>query len=266
MNRFLIAGCQRTGTTLMRLLLESHSRVECIDEFLSYQVLADRRQPPSLAADLANLVGFKIPVWTEQLLQPTLDGNELAFLPGLKKTPNFYRGEKIVFMTRSPYDTVSSMLRLKVDGKPWIQLCAPIISSKRSDPRFAEAFERELAIADRSDDRDVAFAAIYWKVKSSSLAAYQEAGMPTAAVSYERLVATPEPVLRGVVNFLELEWEDALLRHHEVGHPQVVAGSAIGGTNPGRPIDAASVGQWEWALSPAQVEIIRSIVHRYPGE
>ena len=65
MNRFLIAGCQRSGTTLMRLLLGSHSDITCIDEILSYEVLAGTRSSPA-----TGLTGFKIPVWTEQLAEP----------------------------------------------------------------------------------------------------------------------------------------------------------------------------------------------------
>ena len=61
---FFIAGCQRSGTTLMRLILECHDQVSCFDELRSYGALAER----PLLQDLAGRkVGFKIPRWTEQL-------------------------------------------------------------------------------------------------------------------------------------------------------------------------------------------------------
>jgi Sulfotransferase family len=41
-ERFFILGCQRTGTTLMRLVLESHPDVFCYDELKSYAVLRQR--------------------------------------------------------------------------------------------------------------------------------------------------------------------------------------------------------------------------------
>ena len=67
-ERFFILGCQRTGTTLMRLILED--------------------LPP------ARLIGFKILRWTEQLNCQVLfdDGAE-------GPCEKFYRGEKILFFS-----------------------------------------------------------------------------------------------------------------------------------------------------------------------
>jgi Sulfotransferase family len=39
-GRFFVAGCQRSGTTLLRLVLECHPRVYCFDEAIGYRVLA----------------------------------------------------------------------------------------------------------------------------------------------------------------------------------------------------------------------------------
>jgi hypothetical protein len=118
MRRFLIAGCQRSGTTMMRLILESHKNIQCVDEQYSYEMLSGRlAQPDTTGA----LLGFKIPVWTEQLLQAQLHWNEYAYLYGSDPVPNFYDREPIIFMVRSPFDTISSMLRLKVESDSWLQ-------------------------------------------------------------------------------------------------------------------------------------------------
>src|SRR3989442_1785108 len=61
--RFFILGCQRTGTTLMRLVLECHSKILCFGEVRGYQALTNNeRTIPSGK----QIVGFKIPRWTEQ--------------------------------------------------------------------------------------------------------------------------------------------------------------------------------------------------------
>ena len=63
-ERFFILGCQRSGTTLLRLILEVHPDVFCYDELKGYAVLQG-----AIQEDLphARLIGFKIPRWTEQM-------------------------------------------------------------------------------------------------------------------------------------------------------------------------------------------------------
>jgi hypothetical protein len=98
-ERFFIVGCQRTGTTLLRLILETHPDVFCYDELNGYAVL---QTSPVENPSLARLVGFKIPRWTEQLTRPILvDEGAEGF------SNNFYRGEKILFLRRNVRDTIA---------------------------------------------------------------------------------------------------------------------------------------------------------------
>jgi hypothetical protein len=69
MRRFLITGCQRSGTTLLRLILGSHSKIYCYDEYLAYARLRDG---DASEAQGYQLVGYKIPRWAEQLNDPQL--------------------------------------------------------------------------------------------------------------------------------------------------------------------------------------------------
>src|SRR5437016_4600645 len=62
-RRFYILGCQRTGTTLMRLVLECHSKILCFGEVRGYQALANNERTIPYGKEI---VGFKIPRWTEQ--------------------------------------------------------------------------------------------------------------------------------------------------------------------------------------------------------
>jgi hypothetical protein len=39
MDRFFISGCQRYGTTMLRLVLESHSHIHWFDEAIGYRLL-----------------------------------------------------------------------------------------------------------------------------------------------------------------------------------------------------------------------------------
>ncbi|MGH7619594.1 MAG: sulfotransferase family protein [Gemmatimonadaceae bacterium] len=264
MERCVIVGCQRSGTTLMRLILESHSKIACVDETLSYQMLARGGD----TAPAGSRMAYKIPVWTEQLLEPVLDVNELSSVAGQTTLPSFYRGEQIIFMVRHPLDTIVSMMRLKLGAMSWLERVGiPVLEQKLRNPDFVAAFRDEVARLDASSDRLdaeadrlIAFAALFWKVKTAALLRYRAAGLPVHAVTYERLVATPAPVLRDLMIFLRLEWEDALLRHDRTPHAQIRDGRAVGGTDPTRPIDEDSVGQWSTMLTPSQQRVARSIV------
>jgi hypothetical protein len=104
-ERFFILGCQRTGTTLLRLILESHPDVFCYDELIGYAVL---QKPAIETFPQAPLVGFKLPCWTEQLTKP------LLFDEGVDGScRSFYGGEKILFLQRGVRDTIASMLKLR---------------------------------------------------------------------------------------------------------------------------------------------------------
>ena len=104
MRRFFITGCQRSGTTLLRLILGSHSKIYCYDEYFAYARLRDGNAPE---AEGCEWVGFKIPRWSEQLSDPVLgdEGHEVV-------AKNFYEGEPIFFLIRDVRDVVASMASL----------------------------------------------------------------------------------------------------------------------------------------------------------
>jgi len=255
MNRFLIAGCQRSGTTLMRLLLGSHSEITCIDEVLSYEMLAGNQR-----REESRVMGFKIPVWTEQLSEPVLRANELAWLCGFRDVRNFYSGEKIVFLLRNPLDTVCSMMKLKLLHSSWLErVCLPVLERKLSESEFVEAFQDDILAATNAADRLAASGALYWKCKTGALLRYMKSGLPVHPVIYEQLVTTTATVMREVLGFLGVEWQESVLQHHRRSHSQIVGGKAMGGTDPSRSVDGESVGQWKRSLTREQIEIVRRI-------
>ncbi len=115
-QRFYIAGCQRSGTTLLRLVLDSHPDIRCLDEAAAYDHLSGRSEMPIALADEAQLaLGFKIPRFAEQLTWPEMID------PDYGRFPAFYDGEKTLFIVRDVCDVVASMLALKVDGsRNWL--------------------------------------------------------------------------------------------------------------------------------------------------
>ena len=234
---FLIAGCQRSGTTLMRLVLECHPEVECRDEARSYVVMAGSNRPIRKRPRL----GLKIPCLTEQLLDATLWDPIL-----LPRTTNRYDGEPILFLVRDARDVVASMRALRIFGHPWLDAyLEPTLRAKLAeDVRFAARYGTELSEAAESLHPASVRAALSWRYKNEAVAQYVAANLPLLVVQYEELVSNPRRELVRVCEFLGLPWDDGLLAHGRQRHGELDAkGLAIGGTDPRRAIDCHSVGR-----------------------
>jgi hypothetical protein len=251
--RYFIAGCQRSGTTLMRLVLECHPEVFCYDEIEGYKALVtDRFTPPPGK----RLIGFKVPRWTEQF------EDEMLADEGLEETASqLYRREPIVFMLRDVRDTVASMRKLMAGEAEWLHVYGrSILESKIRQPRFCERFGREIAQLRSGGESLAAVGAFYWKYKTQAYFDYLARAWPVCGVPYEALVRDPEPHLRRVLAFLGLAWCPNLLDHPQSAHAELYPnGTTVGNTDPRRPIHADSVGQWRQILSAAEVSEILAL-------
>lgn len=253
-DRFFIAGCQRSGTTLLRLVLECHPDVFCLDEDTSYPALMRGDCPKPNGQ---RLTGFKVPRWAEQLAEP------VAFDEGQAETAeNFYRGEPVVYLVRDVRDVVASMRKLQMGAdRTWLEFCAwPILEAKIKQPAFAERYAAEIARLRFAGEPGAMVGALYWKYKTAPLFDYRRRGWPVLPVRYEDLVRAPRRQLRRIVRFLGLPWDGRLLRHPEQPHAEIYAdGTAMGNTDPKRPIGGDCVGQWRRCLAPADEEMVWSM-------
>lgn len=125
LERFFISGCQRSGTTMLRLVLESHSSIQCFDEAMGYDILVKEMKGEIVDFSVkagSVLLGFKIPRFTEQLTQAEFNECDYGSIP------SFYRGQKVVHVFRDALDVIASMMKLKVaGGVSWIDKYGRII-------------------------------------------------------------------------------------------------------------------------------------------
>ena len=253
-ERFFIVGCQRSGTTRMRLDLETHPQVFCFDETKAYRVLSEAESPVPPGK---RLVGFKIPRWTEQLAEAECwDQGEDARVGGL------YQGEPLVFLLRDVLDTVASMIKLAGNGgKNWLESWGRLsLDGRRGGAAFRERFASDLAVLEASGDAPAETGAFIWKYKTTAYFDYQGRGWPVCGVRYEDVVSDPERQLRRVATFLGLPWDPVVLRSHERPHEEIFPdGKTLGGTDPKRPIDRDSVGRWQRDLSADDVARILAL-------
>jgi len=258
MNEFFIAGCQRSGTTLMRLILSSHSMIRCFDESEGYKLLTVGKLEQLDFDKAQKLVGFKIPRFSEQLLWATMSDTDYG------EFPSFYHGAPVIFLVRDYRDVIYSMAQLRYpDGESWLRKHGQrILKFQAGHPEFKAEYKKILTTVEQAGFPDHLVGALYWKYKTDALFSLIDARMPVIGIAYEDLVNNPKNELAKLVDFLGLQWENALLQHNKLDHAELDAdGMAIGGTNPKLPIHKNSVKAYGDFFSPQELKDMRATVN-----
>jgi hypothetical protein len=211
-NLIVVQGSQRSGTTLLYLMLRAHPGVVGLDENE-----ADYELPPWLVMGVNGVLGkrtlYKLPpvIWQVDKLQ------------------DLYPHCFTLWVYRHPYAVVSSMKNLyfEKERQSWLQRFGARELGK------ARSFFPDLGRLDIGALSEAEIAAHLWVAKQRMIEVYRMAGLAVQAIRYEALVSDAESVARSVVRELGLEWTREVLEHHRNRgrelHP--------GGTRADRPID-----------------------------
>lgn len=241
-NKFLILGCQRSGTTLLRLVLDSHPEINCLDEQKSYTQL----EKESFEEITASNIGFKVPIYTELMV-------EYNFIKRFKDY-------KIIFMDREIHEVCASMLCMsnflyyeyETIGK-WLDDSNRKLAKNYFFKDYLKSINREKMTRMQKID----LACRYWSYKTDSYAKMLKLGFNVKRVKYSDLVSEPEPTIMEILNFLGIPWHDACMKHHKCEHGELDNGIAIGNTNAKRAIDSLSLEKYKYVLTVAEIESIK---------
>lgn len=266
MERFFISGCQRSGTTLLRLALESHPDVHCFDEIVGNDILvreAKGEKSQFTVKEGSTHLGFKIPRFAEQMTWAQFNEYDYGVFP------SFYKGQKVIHVVRDVLDVIGSMMRLKEDGgASWIDkygraILKFMVANQNIRPLHKQKYEE----LERRNLPVHLVGALYWEIKNQGFFDLLGHGKPVYAVRYESLVAEPKGELLRLVNFLGLNWSDSLLNHPEHPHAELYdKGLAIGLTDPRRRIDMNSVGSYRQFMTETQIRDVRDYAEDFPDK
>jgi hypothetical protein len=203
-----VLGAHRSGTTLLRLILDTHSRIACPPESFFLQplgsVLADDKAMEGLAA-----MGFD----RQHVLARLRESASYFF-----ETYAASHG-KPRWADKTP-SYVSSLDLIEALFGPACQYVVIYRHGLDSARSLAGVPIRELdAYADAPLSEKLVAAARFWAEGCEKLRAFREAHRERCfEVRYEELTREPEPVLRSLFSFLGEEFEPQLLRFYESPH------------------------------------------------
>lgn len=228
MKRILITGCQRSGTTLMGLIMDSHPLIKNVDE-------AEFNSIEDLSSKLHSCA--KLP-------------QESANIDFIK---NEFEPDIVIWMVRNPFDVVKSMLSLHIKRsrtvtESWASTFSHVEISRilqylpnENFSEYSVLINRYRSILSQGALRDtengmIISAVTCWVLKQLGLQAFRNAGMNIHVVRYEDLLLNPEPVLKSICEKAGVEYHDDMLRHHELHQ-----GVSIGKTINNRAIDRSNI-------------------------
>jgi len=221
-----ILGCGRSGTTLLRLMLNSHSRIGIPGETWYFT---------DLHADRAAIASWPSVAWRDRLTQRIA---ESSVFPQLGVSRESLR-KQLESLTRDEWPSVVASANLAFactehkarwgDKTPGYVRSLPVIKELFPDAKILHVIR---------DGRDVVLSfleqwfgpsgilegADYWRtdVERGRRDGPRIFGASYHEIRYERLVAEPEHVLREICNAIGETYEPAMLKYHESAHRYVI--------------------------------------------
>lgn len=244
-----IGGAGRSGTTLLRVILDSHSQIACGPELkitpliASYWYDFQTKYSPFLKEYLINekdinLLFSNMITSLLEKYRSSQNKNRIA-----EKSPNNIK----IFYHLSHIFPDSPLIHIVRDGRDVI---ASLLTMDWKNPDGQP-------IAYTNDPIEVAK---YWKdaVQTGLKFAKQSNLDNHFLLKYEELVTSPEDILKKLFSFLNEPWEENVLKFHEK-HRNLANESSASQVN--KKLYTSSIGRWKNDLTVDQKSVIKPIIN-----
>jgi hypothetical protein len=228
-----IVGCQRSGTTLLRLILDAHPAISVGPET---RFLADLAKVTGDEWPRLEPYGFSRSYFHEQFAE-LFHGFQMAY--ALRRGKQRWGDKSPRYTLHLPFldalfPTCQAVHVIR-DGRD-------VVTSHRERWGYASAYK----------------ATAKWQryIEAARAAGKLLGPDRFTEVRYEALVAEPEPELRRLIGFLREDWDDAVLHHEDAPH-DVTAGYQQRRAPAAGPIEPDRVGAHRFRLDPALRLLLR---------
>lgn len=234
-----ILGAERSGTTLLRLILDSHERIAIGPESGFMGAVETLKQIPGWKHGTGWYERFGV---TEDEMNARIRAFFADFFGDYAK-----RQGKIRWGEKTPFHCwhIEEMSNIFPD--------AVFVGIVRHPAATALSLLRWHHPWDESLERWV-------RVNTEVLRLGAVLGSQRFALCrYEDVVLHTEPTMRALIAFLGEPWSDLLLRHDKVQRAKKAPRVSDGGTRPGDSIDSTRVGRWITQLTIEQHETVEAV-------
>lgn len=235
-----IIGVQRSGTTLLRLMLDSHPEISAGAETGFMRALDLVKDVPDFAPGRGWYVHYG-------LTEGEMEDRIAEFYDRIFS--DFARANgKSRWIEKTPFHRfrVTDLARL-FPGCQFVGVvrhAGAVLASRKKWRNFD-------AVTVLEDWRD-STERILGEVRTFGPDRYH-------ALRYEDLVRDPAAELKDVLRFLGHEWSDAVLRHHEVQEDKGAPERTDGGTRTTDPVDESRIDRWVEQLEDDEIRLVREL-------
>jgi len=261
----LIIGTQRSGSNLLRLMLNQLPEIEAphpphiLQTFFPllnfYGDLNDRKNFRALVTDVCRFVNANPVPWQRFFLEP----EHVEKKCGKKTLIEIYR----------------TVYRLKAEDKKAKYWCCKSMANVHFIPQIEAEGLRPFYIHLERDGRDVAasfknaiagekhiyFLAQQWKNEQELGIEMTSKYAPDRVVvlKYENFIRQPQTALLPVLDILGLQWNDDMLNYYQSEEAKVTAASGEMWRNVVKPIDSGNMRHYSERLSLEEIQIFEKV-------